>query len=92
MGDMADFTNEQGEDEYEHYLNFRDAPLSVQYEEGLVDEQGRSYFHDPPIKKKPSGPGGCPICRGPTELKEGKFGKFYGCKGFPDCTGSRNFK
>jgi len=26
-----------------------------------------------------------------TELKEGQFGKFYGCKNFPECKGSRNY-
>ena len=40
--------------------------------------------------KKPSGPGLCPLCEGKTHLIEGKFGKFYGCKAFPKCTGSRS--
>lgn len=91
MGDMADFAREQGEAEYEHYIRYRDTSPAKQYEEGLIDEQGISFFHDTP-KRKPSGPGGCPICRGPTKLMEGKFGKFYGCKGFPKCKGSRNFE
>lgn len=42
--------------------------------------------------KRLSGPGKCPICDGETTLKDGKFGKFYGCNNFPKCKGSRNFE
>jgi len=40
---------------------------------------------------KPNGPGPCPICNGETYLIEGVNGKFYGCKNFPECKGSRNY-
>lgn len=38
----------------------------------------------------PHGPGKCPFCGGPTKLKHGKFGDFYGCAAYPDCRGSRS--
>lgn len=87
-GDMADFTNEHIEIDVEHAEKYRDAPLNVQYDEGLIDETGapiNSY-----TKKKPSGPGPCPICGATTMPTEGKFGRFYGCREFPKCKGSRN--
>ena len=28
----------------------------------------------------------CPECGAPMELKDGRFGTFYGCTGFPRCT------
>lgn len=89
MGDMADFTNDNIWTEVEHAEEFCNEPLSVQYEEGLIDEAGApvASFNS----KKPGGPGPCPICKGTTSLREGKFGKFYGCNGFPTCKGSRNY-
>ncbi|MGQ9477220.1 MAG: type I DNA topoisomerase [Candidatus Bipolaricaulia bacterium] len=30
----------------------------------------------------------CPICGGPMQLREGKFGRFYGCKDYPKCKGT----
>jgi len=39
---------------------------------------------------KVSGPGPCPVCKGETVEKKGKFGKFYGCTKFPVCRGSRD--
>ena len=37
------------------------------------------------------GPGKCPVCNGPTHLiTKGKYGPFYGCDGYPECTGTRN--
>jgi|WetSurSiteA1Bulk_404760.scaffolds.fasta_scaffold00038_23 ssDNA-binding Zn-finger/Zn-ribbon topoisomerase 1 len=42
-------------------------------------------------KSKPSGEGPCPLCKKPTVLKEGEFGKFFGCSDFPKCKGSRCF-
>lgn len=32
----------------------------------------------------------CPKCRGPMQLKKGKFGDFWSCMNYPDCRGSRN--
>ena len=80
MGDMADFTNEHIEIDVERAEKYRDAPLSVQYDEGLIDEAGApvNSFR----KKKPSGPGPCPICGATTTSTDGKHGRFYGlfCK------------
>lgn len=43
-------------------------------------------------RNKPSGPGKCPICHGPTHfVKDGEFGPFYGCNKYPKCKGSRNY-
>ncbi len=30
----------------------------------------------------------CPICGGPMILREGRFGRFYGCKDYPKCKGT----
>lgn len=32
----------------------------------------------------------CPKCGKPMAEKNGKFGKFYGCSNYPDCTGIRD--
>ena len=40
MGEMADFALEQAAQDEEHYERFKDAPLSEQYEEGIIDELG----------------------------------------------------
>lgn len=32
----------------------------------------------------------CPKCNGPMQLKNGKFGKFWSCRKFPECKGTRN--
>lgn len=43
-------------------------------------------------QRKPSGPGKCPVCRGPTHfVKGGEFGPFYGCNKYPKCNGSWNY-
>ena len=33
----------------------------------------------------------CPECKKPLEIKRSRFGKFYGCTGFPDCKYTRPF-
>jgi DNA topoisomerase-1 len=30
----------------------------------------------------------CPLCGAPLELREGKFGRFYGCTRYPQCKGT----
>lgn len=50
------------------------------------------YFITTPIRYRLSGEDKCPICGKDTVLREGKFGKFYGCSTFPKCKGSRNYK
>ncbi len=32
----------------------------------------------------------CPSCRGPMQLKTGRYGDFWSCLKFPDCKGTRN--
>ena len=32
----------------------------------------------------------CPDCNGPMVSRKGKFGTFWGCKMFPQCTGTRD--
>ena len=32
----------------------------------------------------------CPKCKGPMQLRSGKFGEFWSCLRFPDCKGTRN--
>ena len=93
---MADFALDNAMDEIEHYETYKDAPMEVQYEEGIIDENG-ALIGMPgcmPIRRakgnKPEGPGDCPICSGATIKKSGRFGDFYGCWNFPDCKGSRS--
>lgn len=43
------------------------------------------------MRMKASGIGPCPICGANTVLRDGKYGKFYGCENFPKCNGSRRF-
>ena len=31
----------------------------------------------------------CPKCGSPMYLREGKYGKFYGCSRYPECNGTR---
>ena len=101
MGDGADFALERAEAEYEHFERYRDAPMHIQYDEGIIDERGQiigdpfSYpgptgFVNRASGIKPTGPGGCPVCGAETTLRDGRFGNFYGCPNFPKCKGSRN--
>ena len=36
--------------------------------------------------------GVCPICGKPFEIKNGRFGKFLACTGYPDCKTIKNIK
>lgn len=90
---MADFALEQATNDEEHYQKFRDAPLSIQYEEGLVDECGAtignpSGFHTKIKKQKHAKK--CPKCNGDMHLINGPYGKFYGCNAYPKCNGNGN--
>ena len=42
MGDAADQALERAEQEMEHFERYKDAPMAVQYEEGLIDENGNT--------------------------------------------------
>jgi hypothetical protein len=33
----------------------------------------------------------CPLCQGPMAERNGKNGTFLGCKGYPNCKGTRNY-
>lgn len=97
MGEMADFALDCAWEDVEHHNRYKDSPLHIQYEEGLIDEAGApignpSLCRDdkPDNLTKPSGSGLCPKCGADTQKKQGKFGGFYGCTNFPQCTGSRN--
>lgn len=92
MGDMADFALDCAWEQTEHYEKYKESPLSVQYDEGLVDEIG--VMISAPFTKlhtaKPTGAGPCPVCGGNTAIKYGIHGDFFGCSNFPECKGSRN--
>ena len=100
MGDYADDAYDRSMNEYEEYyrLEILGASPEEMYDAGFSDEYGCDYYpgqyqfagHDR-IEIKASGKGRCPKCGEDTELKEGQFGKFYGCVTFPKCKGSRNF-
>ncbi len=97
MGDGADMALDRASMEVEHYERFKDEPIYIQYEEGLIDEMGGTIGNPSSMpfarsggSRKPSGPGECPICGNATKLRNGKFGDFYGCGTFPHCKGSRN--
>lgn len=32
----------------------------------------------------------CPECQGPMVPRNGQFGKFWGCRRYPSCTGTRD--
>lgn len=34
----------------------------------------------------------CPRCGGEMVLRKGKYGKFWGCKSYPKCKGTRQFR
>lgn len=91
MGDMADYYLGVACNQLVHYERYKDAPLAVQYEEGLIDEHGIS-LGDPTIgghSTAVKGKGRCPICSSSTTKKTGKYGVFYGCVNYPSCKGSR---
>ncbi len=51
-----------------------------------------SIWNNPKKQSMPHNKSGvnCPDCGGTLVLKHGKFGKFYGCTKFPECTGTRS--
>lgn len=81
MGDIADLLNATYFDEMDN-----------------IDAVGNACFRVTKLSLgnyhniKSIGPGMCPRCKGPTLLKTGIHGKFYGCCKFPDCKGSRYYK
>jgi hypothetical protein len=86
MGDMADFALEE-------LMNWDEAVEQGYYDDPENWEDGMIHmfpFSHKNKQSKPSGPGKCPLCGAATKLKEGKFGKFYGCTKYPECRGNRN--
>jgi hypothetical protein len=80
MGEQADYLIDQGMDAcwgLDEWEDYEDTPAYI------------SVYISVKKCKKPTGPGNCPICKGPTKKKLGKFGEFYGCILFPKCKGSR---
>lgn len=56
---------------------------------GIMDDNdGSEVRYEPDFR--PQGPGECPLCGGPTKLKNGRYGPFYGCLKWPECQGSRS--
>ncbi len=88
MGDMADIALCECFDQDEIFLRYCNESAHIQYEHGLCDELG--FMFRPAAAKLDRGPGECPKCNGPTVLKKGKYGKFYGCYHYPECKGSRS--
>ena len=89
MGDMADMALDDTISMECLRQDYRFGMVSEEqaYDIGIVDEHGheRTAYK----KKVVAGAGPCPKCKGPTTLKKGKFGEFYGCCAFPKCRGSR---
>ena len=88
MGDMADYALDIAARQEEHYERYKDAPLAVQYEEGIIDEHGFTIGD-------PSSYPGLPIaptcsCGSKMVKKMGQYGAFYGCSSFPKCKNSRS--
>ena len=56
----------------------------------------KNYQHPPPRRQQAEIDIGeinlCPQCGSPMVLREGRYGKFYGCRKFPYCRGTRSFK
>lgn len=77
MGMHADDAVGECVDDYWDYID-RDEPV---YNDG-------PYY---PIRIRAKGLGPCPKCGGETVLREGPYGKFWGCKGFPECKGNRDY-
>lgn len=100
MGEMADFALEHSMDDLEEYWAWEEGGRDPQegYDKGILDELGYENVDTrfPNLsaiksKIKHSGEGPCPKCKAETILREGKFGKFYGCTNFPSCKGSRDY-
>lgn len=104
MGDFADDALMNAEIDWLDANDDR-LSMEERYDRGFCDEMGferptgpfifeRSFFYKNQdtriIPRKPHGKGKCPKCGSDTLLKEGQFGKFYGCINFPECKGSRN--
>jgi DNA topoisomerase-3 len=62
---------------------------------GCMDEMFNDPDYEPNTqyicRRKPKGPGPCPLCGEETKPVTGKYGLFYGCINYPACTGKRNY-
>lgn len=86
MGEMADFALDAASMELDHYYRYKDASLTTQYEEGIVDEYGVTVGNPRSIAIASS----CPKCGSSMSMKTGQYGSFMGCSRFPKCNGSRS--
>lgn len=66
---------ERGEDVATEYYNNAIDKL-------VRDKKDKSYNHPEKLK--------CPICDGEMTPRNSHFGKFWGCKSYPKCTGTRD--
>lgn len=84
MGDMADFA-------LGHLMDWDEQVQNGYYDDVENWEDGMSMMIPfSSRKRKPSGPGSCPVCKGTTVKRSGPHGDFYGCQRFPKCKGNRN--
>lgn len=90
MGDGADIALSDMMDDEDLRTDYRlgHLGLSEALDLGILDEHG--VLEDIKIKQEADKPKlQCPKCGGQMKLREGKFGKFWGCSDFPKCKGSR---
>jgi hypothetical protein len=97
MGDMADFALDAADRQLEHYHRYEDAPLHIQYDEGIIDEYGATIGNPSVTGSRKGayvtgehGEGSCPSCGGSTAKIMGKYGSFFSCNNYPQCNGSRS--
>ena len=95
MGDMADFALDHSWSEVEHYERYKDAPLDVQYEEGIIDEYGLTIGNPSslPMAAKPTSgtsASNCRMCGSVAVNRTGPHGVFTGCSTFPKCKWSES--
>jgi ssDNA-binding Zn-finger/Zn-ribbon topoisomerase 1 len=58
--------------------------------EGELDMPGLTPKRTKADNARPTGPGPCPKCGGPTRfISDGKRGPFHGCLAYPACKGTR---
>lgn len=83
MGEMADYEMQNG---FDAFLD------GYGGEDGEYDEYSGVYMARCSRPRKPHGPGKCPCCGGETVKRVNRYTgtAFYGCKRFPECSGTRN--
>ena len=94
MPDMADFALERAEEEVMHFQRFENAPLHVQYDDGLIDEYGDVICNPGSIPAavftKATNTDRCRDCGSVTVNRTGPHGIFTGCSTYPKCRWSES--